>query len=77
MPKLENAPRDLGTEANDSLGEDDITAKLEQRIIEIAKYVITAKVETNRISGKDGQELRRGAGFTNTTTKRGWPPPRR
>jgi hypothetical protein len=50
--KLENAPRDLGSEANDTVGEDDITAKLEQRIIEVAKSVITARVETNRISGK-------------------------
>jgi len=50
--KLENAPRDLGTEANDSISEDDITAKLEQRIIEMAKYVVTAKNETNRISGR-------------------------
>ena len=50
--KLENAPRNLGAEANDSVSEDDITAKLEQRIIEIAKTVILAKVETNRISGK-------------------------
>ena len=50
--KLENAPRNLGAEATDSLGEDDITAKLEQRIIELAKYVITARSETNRIEGK-------------------------
>jgi hypothetical protein len=50
--KLENAPRNLGTEATGSVGEDDIATKLEQRILEIAKYVITAKVETNRISGK-------------------------
>jgi hypothetical protein len=34
------------------LGDEDITAKLEQRIIEVAKTVITARVETNRISGK-------------------------
>ena len=50
--KLENAPRELGGEANDNIGEDDITAKLEQRIIEIAKIVITAKSETNRVSGR-------------------------
>jgi hypothetical protein len=50
--KLENAPRNLGAEANDSVSEDDVTAKLEQRIIEIAKSVILARVETNRISGK-------------------------
>ena len=50
--KLENAPRDLGAEATDSVSEDDITAKLELRIIEMAKYVITAKMDTNRISGR-------------------------
>ncbi len=50
--KLENAPRDLGSEANDTISEDDITAKLETRIIEVAKTVIMEKVETNRISGK-------------------------
>lgn len=50
--KLEDAPRDLGAEANDTIAEDDITARLEQRIIDIAKTVLTARVETNRISGK-------------------------
>ena len=50
--RLEDAPRDLGMEANGNVGEDDITAKLEQRIIEVAKYVVTAKSETNRVSGK-------------------------
>lgn len=50
--KLEDAPRDLGNEATDTVGEDDITAKLEQRIIEVAKTIIMTKVDTNRISGK-------------------------
>lgn len=50
--KLENAPRDLGTEADGAIGEEDIVAKLEQRIIEVAKYVVTAKSETNRVTGK-------------------------
>ncbi len=50
--KLEDAPRDLGSEANDTIGEDDITAKLEHRIIEVAKYVISTTSETNRVSGK-------------------------
>jgi hypothetical protein len=50
--RLENAPRDLGTEADGTIGEEDIVAKLEQRIIEVAKYVITAKSETNRITGR-------------------------
>ena len=52
--RLENTPRDLGVEAGagGTVSEDDITAKLEQRIIEIAKYVVTAQNETNTISGK-------------------------
>ncbi|HEY4415177.1 MAG TPA: zinc-dependent metalloprotease [Verrucomicrobiae bacterium] len=52
--RLENATRDLGVEAgaDKTVSEDDITAKLEQRIIEIGKYVITARDETNRIAGK-------------------------
>ncbi len=51
---LGDAPRDLGVEAGagGTVSEDDITAKLEQRIIEIAKYVVTAQNETNRIAGK-------------------------
>ena len=55
--KLENAPRNLGTEADGALGEEDIVAKLEQRIIEVAKYVITAKSETNRVSGRVDKSL--------------------
>ena len=50
--ELEDAPRNLGAAAVEAVGEDDITAKLEQRIIEVAKTVITAREETNRISGK-------------------------
>jgi hypothetical protein len=50
--KLEDAPRDLGSEATGTVGEDDITAKLEQRIIEVAKSVIMTTSETNRVSGK-------------------------
>jgi hypothetical protein len=50
--KLEDAPRTLGVEANGAVGEDDAVAKLEQRIIELAKIVVMAKDETNRISGK-------------------------
>jgi hypothetical protein len=52
--RLADAPRNLGVEAgaNGTVSEDDITTKLEQRIIEIAKYVVTAQSETNRIAGK-------------------------
>ncbi len=49
---LEDAPRDLGSEANETIAEDDVTAKLEHRIIEVAKQVILAQVETNHINGK-------------------------
>ena len=50
--KLEDAPRNLGVEATGAVGEDDAVAKLEKRIIELAKIVVTAKDETNRIAGK-------------------------
>lgn len=50
--KLEDAPRDLGREADTTVSDDDITAKLETRIVELAKEVILARDETNRISGK-------------------------
>jgi hypothetical protein len=50
--KLEDAPRTLGVEANGGVGEDDAVAKLEQRIVELAKIVVMAKDETNHISGK-------------------------
>ncbi len=55
--RLENAPRNLGTEADGAIGEEDIVAKLEQRIIEVAKNVITAKSETNRVSGRVDKSL--------------------
>jgi hypothetical protein len=50
--QLEKAPRDLGVEAAGSVGENDIVAKLEKRIIAMAKHVITTTDETNRISGQ-------------------------
>ena len=50
--RLTNAPRTLGNEATGAVGEEDIIAKLEQRIIELAKIVITSKDETNRLDGK-------------------------
>jgi hypothetical protein len=52
--RLENAPRNLGVEASTSgtVSEDDITAKLENRIIELAKYVVTAQDDDKRIAGK-------------------------
>jgi len=50
--RLENAPRNLGVEANDGVSEDDSVAKLEQRIIEVVKYVVTAKDDTKRVEGR-------------------------
>jgi len=52
LKRLEDAPRDLGREANDTIAEDDVTVKLEHRIIELSKQVILAQVETNHINGK-------------------------
>jgi len=50
--RLTSAPRSLGNEATGAVGEEDIIAKLEQRIIEMAKLVITSRDETNRLEGK-------------------------
>ncbi len=50
--KLTSAPRTLGIEASGAAGEEDIVAKVEQRIIEMAKLVITAREDTKRIEGK-------------------------
>lgn len=50
--RLENASRDLGVAANDAIEESDITAKLEQRIIDIAKLILTAKDDSKRLKGK-------------------------
>jgi hypothetical protein len=50
--RLETVKRDLGGEVADSVAEDDITAKLEQRIIDLAKLVLTAKDDGKRLKGK-------------------------
>ncbi len=50
--RLENAPRDLGTEANGEVADEDIVAKLEQRIIELARFVVMAKDDSKHIKGK-------------------------
>jgi len=50
--QLEDAPRDLGNKATGDVAEDDIVSQLEHRIIDIAKQVITAKDETNRLEGR-------------------------
>ncbi len=49
---LEKANRDLGVEATGVVGDDDCIAKLERRIIDFAKLVITAKNDEERRRGK-------------------------
>ncbi len=50
--KLDKAPRNLDFDANGYVGEDDVLAKLDQRIIDLARLVITTEDQTNRIEGK-------------------------
>ena len=50
--RLGNAPRTLGIEANAALADEDNISKLEQRIIEMAKLVVTARDETKKLKGK-------------------------
>ena len=50
--RLTNAPRTLSIEASGAAGEEDAVAKVEQRIIELAKLVITAKEDDKRVQGK-------------------------
>ena len=49
---LTKSSRNLDVEANGYEGDDDALAKMDQRVIELAKLVITAQDETNRIEGK-------------------------
>ena len=55
--RLTNASRDLDFEANGHVSEDDALAKLDQRIIDLAKLVITTQDETNRIEGKEDKQI--------------------
>ena len=56
--RLENASRTLGVEAARTVGDEDIVAKLEQRITELAKLVIMARHDSagtndlQRVAGK-------------------------
>ena len=49
---FERASRDLGVEANKMVGDDDIIAQLDKRIIDFAKVVIMAKNDEERREGK-------------------------
>ena len=53
---LNNASRNLNFKANGHVSDDDALAKLDQRIIDLAKLVITAQEETNRIEGKEDKQ---------------------
>lgn len=57
LTRLEEAPRDLGLKATGKLADDDAVAKLETRIIELAKSVLTEKDEKKRIRGKVDKAL--------------------
>jgi hypothetical protein len=50
--KLEVARRDLGVQALEEVSEDDVVAKLERRIIDVAREVVLARNEDRRHKGK-------------------------
>jgi len=54
--RLTTASRNLDFAANGYESDDDALAKLDQRIIDLAKLVVTAQEETNRIEGKVDKE---------------------
>jgi hypothetical protein len=54
---LERANRDLGAEATGMVGDDDIIAKFEKRIIDLAKVVLTAKDDSKRRRGRVDKSL--------------------
>jgi hypothetical protein len=53
--RLTSAARNLDYEANGHVSEDDALAKLDQRIIDLAKIVVMTQEETNKIEGKVDQ----------------------
>ncbi len=55
--RLIKAPRDLDIEANGEVSADDALAKLDQRIIDLAKYVITTQDQTNLIQGREDKSI--------------------
>lgn len=57
LARLENAPRDLAREANDVITDEDLVAQFERRVIELARFVLTAKDDTQRIRGKLDKSL--------------------
>ncbi|HZR20332.1 MAG TPA: zinc-dependent metalloprotease [Verrucomicrobiae bacterium] len=61
--RLTSANRSLAVEANGAAGEEDAAAKVEQRIIEMAKLVIMAKEDDKRLQGKVDKGLVEVTGF--------------
>ncbi len=55
--RLTKAPRDLDLEANGEVSADDALAKLDQRIIDLAKNVVTALDRTNLIQGREDKTI--------------------
>jgi len=53
---LTTVSRNLDFEANGHVSDDDALAKLDQRIIDLAKVVVTAQDETNKIEGKEDKQ---------------------
>jgi hypothetical protein len=54
--ELTTVSRNLDFEANGHVSDDDALAKLDQRIIDLAKLVVTAQDETNKIEGKEDKQ---------------------
>jgi hypothetical protein len=55
--RLTKAPRDLDIEANGEVSADDALAKLDQRVIDLARNVITALDQTNLIQGREDKAI--------------------
>ena len=53
---LTSVPRNLDFEANGHVSDDDALAKLDQRIIDLAKLVVTTQDETNKVEGKEDKQ---------------------
>ena len=50
--KLEKTQRDLGVQAFEEVGEDDVVARLERRIIDLSKEIVLSRNEEKRHKGK-------------------------
>ncbi len=55
--KLEKSPRDLGVQALEEVSDDDVVARLERRIVDVAREVIMARNEERRHKGKVDKSL--------------------